>query len=176
VQFNESVKGSAEFTADVDRLEQFIESLQAWGGTALYDAVHYSLSRVREKPGRKAVIVFSDGADRNSSRSEQEVLDYARSVEATVYSIMFKGEDPGGFLRKLASETGGSHFSPSKIGDLIKIFAGISDELHHHYALAYTPKRPPDGTWRDIEVRLVKRGDAQVRVRKGYFAVKRRKS
>ena len=34
VQFNESVKGSAEFTGDVDRLEQFVESLQAWGGTA----------------------------------------------------------------------------------------------------------------------------------------------
>ncbi len=182
VQFNESVKGSAEFTDDVDRLEQFIESLQAWGGTALYDAVHYALDRVKDKPGRKAVIVFSDGADHNSSASEQEVVDYARSVEATVYSILIRGEQgafgrsPRGFLRKIAQETGGAYFFPDKVGDLIKIFAGISDELHHHYALAYTPKKPPDGTWRDIEVRLISRGDAQVRVRKGYFAVRRRKS
>jgi VWFA-related protein len=182
VQFNESVKGSAEFSGDVDRLEQFVESLQAWGGTALYDAVHYGLDRVRDQPGRKAVIVFSDGADHNSSASEQEVVDYARSVEATVYSVLIRGEEgmfgrsPRGFLRKIAEETGGAYFFPDKVGDLIKIFAGISDELHHHYALAYTPKKAPDGTWRTIEVRLVGGRDAAVRVRKGYFAVRRRKS
>ena len=182
VQFNTSVKGSAEFTGDVDRLEQFVESLEAWGGTALYDAVHYGLDRVRDQPGRKAVIVFSDGADHNSSTSEQEAVDYARSVEATVYSVLIHGEEgmlgrsPRGFLRKIAQETGGAYFFPDKVGDLIKIFAGISDELHHHYALGYTPKKAPDGTWRTIEVRLVTHKDALVRVRKGYFAVRRRKS
>lgn len=182
VQFNESVKGSAEFTRDVDRLEQFVESLQAWGGTSLYDAVHYGLDRVRDQPGRKAVIVFSDGADTTSSTPEQEVVDYARSVEATVYSVLIKGDSgllgrsPRGFLRKIAAETGGSFFYPDNVGDLIKIFSGISDELHHHYALAYTPKKAPDGLWRTIEVRLVGRKDAEVRVRKGYFAVRRRKS
>ena len=182
VQFNESVKGSAEFTGDVDRLEQFVESLQAWGGTALYDGVHYGLTRVRDQPGRKAVIVFSDGADHNSSTPEQEVVDYARSVEATVYSVLIRGEEgllgrsPRGFLRKIAQETGGAYFFPDKVADLIKIFSGISDELHHHYALAYTPKKAPDGLWLTIEVRLVSRKDAQVRVRKGYFAVRRRKS
>ena len=181
VQFNESVKGSAEFTGDVDRLEQFVESLQPWGGTSLYDAVHYGLNRVRDQPGRKAVIVFSDGADTTSSMQEQEVVDYARSVEATVYSVLIRGEtgllgrSPRGFLRKIAAETGGSFFYPDNVGDLIKIFAGISDELHHHYALAYTPKKAPDGLWRTIEVRMVGRKDAEVRVRKGYFAVRRRK-
>lgn len=182
VQFNDTVKGSAEFTGDVDRLENFVESLQAWGGTALYDAVHYGLTRVKDQPGRKAVIVFSDGADHNSSMSEQEVVDYARSVEATVYSVLIRGEQgllgrsPRGFLRKIAQETGGSFFYPGKVADLIRVFAGISDELHHHYALAYTPRRPPDGTWREIEMRLINRRDAQVRVRKGYFAVRRRKA
>jgi VWFA-related protein len=180
VQFNESVKGSTEFTRDVDRLEQFVESLQPWGGTSLYDAVHYGLNRVRDQPGRKAVIVFSDGADTTSSIPEQEVVDYARSVEATVYSVLIKGESglfgrsPRGFLRKIAQETGGSFFYPDKVGDLIKIFTGISDELHHHNALAYTPKKSPDGAWRTIEVKLVGRKDAEVRVRQGYFAVRRR--
>jgi VWFA-related protein len=127
-------------------------------------------------------VVFSDGADHNISFTEQEVLDYARSVEATVYSVLIRGEQgllgrsPRGFLRRIAQETGGSFFFPDKVGELIRIFAGISDELHHHYALGYTPKKPPDGTWRAIEVRLINRKDAQVRVRKGYFAVRRRKA
>jgi Ca-activated chloride channel homolog len=181
VSFNESIKGSAEFTADSGRLEQFVEALEAWGGTSLYDAIHYGLERIKDQPGRKAIIVFSDGADTTSSMKEQEVIDYARSVEATVYCIGIRGESgmlarsPRGFLRRVAQETGGQYFFPDKVGDLIKIFAGISDELHNHYLLAYTPKRPPDGTWREIEIRLRERKDAEVRVRKGYFAVKRRR-
>src|SRR5262249_46810097 len=75
-----------------------------------------------------------------------------------------------------SQETGGSFFFPDRIADLIKIFSDISDELHNHYLLAYTPKRPPDGTWREIQVHLLNNKDAEVRVRKGYFAVKRRRT
>ena len=157
-----------------------MEALEAWGGTSLYDAIHYGLERVKNQPGRKAIVVFTDGADTTSSMKEQEVVDYARSVEATVYCVGFRGESgllarsPRGFLRHIAQETGGAYFFPDKIGELIRIFGSISDELHNHYLLAYTPKRPPDGTWREIDVRLLTNKEAQLRVRKGYFAVKRR--
>ena len=179
VSFNESVKGSAEFTGDTDRLERFVEGLQAWGGTSLYDAIHYSLGRIKDAPGRKALIVFSDGADTTSQLQDRDVVDYARAVEATVYSIGFKGSgfmasSPRGFLRKIATETGGQFFAPDKVGELIKVFNEISNELKNHYLLAYTSSRPPDGTWREIALK-VSRADAQVRVRKGYFAVKRRR-
>jgi VWFA-related protein len=179
VSFNESVKGSAEFTGDVDRLERFVEGLQAWGGTSLYDAIHYSLGRIKDQPGRKALIVFSDGADTTSSMEDREVVDYARSVEATVYSIGFKGSgfaasSPRGFLRKIANETGGQFFSPDKVGELIKVFNAISEELKNHYLLAYTPSKPPDGSWREIALEVSRPG-TEVRVRKGYFALKRRR-
>lgn len=179
VSFNESVKGSAEFTGDTDRLERFVEGLQAWGGTSLYDAIHYSLGRIKDAPGRKALIVFSDGADTTSQLQDRDVVDYARAVEATVYSIGFKGSgfmasSPRGFLRKIASETGGQFFAPDKVSELIKVFNEISNELKNHYLLAYTPTREPDGSWREIVLK-VNRADAQVRVRKGYFAVERRR-
>ena len=180
VQFNESIKGSAEFTGDTERLEQFVDALQAWGGTSLYDSIHYSLNRIRTQPGRKAVIVFSDGADTTSQMKESEVIDYARAVEATVYTVGIRGTDglmarsPRGFLRKIADETGGGFYFPERVADLIKIFSTISDELHRHYALAYVPKRPADGSWRAIQLKVA-RPDVEVRVRKGYFAVKRRR-
>jgi VWFA-related protein len=180
VSFNESVKGSAEFSGDVDRLERFVEGLQAWGGTSLYDAIHYSLQRIKDQPGRKAVIVFSDGADNSSTMLDREVVDYARAVEATVYCIGFKGSgfmasSPRGFLRKIAAETGGQFFAPDKVGELIKVFNEISSELKNHYLLAYTPSREADGSWREITLK-VNRPGAEVRVRKGYFALKRRRA
>jgi VWFA-related protein len=179
VSFNESVKGSAEFTGDTDRLERFVDGMQAWGGTSLYDAIHYSLERIKDQPGRKALVVFTDGADTTSSMEDKQVVDYARSVEATVYCIGFKGMGmggpPRGFLRRIASETGGEYFTPDKVGDLIKVFNEIANELKNHYLLAYTPKRAADGTWRQIELK-VNRPGAEVRVRKGYFSVTRRRS
>jgi Ca-activated chloride channel homolog len=178
VSFNESVKGSAEFTGDIDRLERFVEGLQAWGGTSLYDAIDYSLGRIKDAPGRKALVVFTDGADTTSQIQDKEVVDYARAVEATVYCIGFKGSGPygapRGFLRKIANETGGQFFAPDKVGELIKVFNEISNELKNHYLLAYTPTQPPDGSWREISLK-VNRPDVEVRVRKGYFAFKRRR-
>jgi len=182
VNFNDSVKGSAEFTGDTDRLERFVEGLEAWGGTSLYDAIHYSLGRIKDQPGRKALVVFTDGADTTSTMSDREVVDYARAVEATVYCIGFKGaggglmsSSPRGFLRKIANETGGQFFAPDKVGELVKVFNAISNELKNHYLLAYTPKRAADGTWRDIALK-VNRPDTEVRVRKGYFAIKKRRT
>lgn len=174
VSFNQSVKGSAEFTGDIDRLERFVEGLQAWGGTSLYDGTDYALGRIKDAPGRKALVVFSDGADTTSSLEDKQVVDFARAVEATVYCIGFKGPGSRGFLRRIASETGGQYFSPNNVSDLIKVFNEISEELKNHYLLAYTPTREPDGSWREISLK-VNRPDAEVRVRKGYFALKRRR-
>ena len=177
VQFNESVKGSATFTDDLDRLDRFIEGMQAWGGTALYDAVQYSLTRVMDRPGRKAVVVFSDGADHNSTLRDDDVVSLAQGVEATVYSVAIEGESGSkGFLQKVSRETGGLYFSPGKVGELSAVFSAIANELHNHYALGYTPKRQPDGKWRAIEVRLKNRSDLQLRTRKGYVARKPRKT
>ena len=182
VSFNESVKGSSEFTSDMERLEQSVNGLQPWGGTSLYDAVHYSLGKVKDQPGRKAVVVFSDGADTTSSSfNDQGVVDYAKAVEATIYVIGFRGA-PGlfassnkGFFRRLSDETGGAFFFPDKIGELNKIFGLIASELKSHYLLSYSPQRSPDGSFRTISLRLVspKAKDYEVRVRKGYFAMKR---
>jgi VWFA-related protein len=181
VSFNESVKGSTTFTDDLDRLEQAVNGLQAWGGTSLYEAVHYALGRVKDEPGRKAVVVFSDGADTTSSMDDKSVIDYARAVEATIYIIGFRGSaalfapSPKGFFRKLADETGGSFFFPDKVGELNKIFGAIAAELKSHYLLSYSPTRAPDGNYRAISLRVVspQGRDYTVRVRKGYFAVKR---
>jgi VWFA-related protein len=110
---------------------------------------------------------------------EREVVDYARAIEATVYSIGIQGIGPGGmprgFLRKVAEETGGEAFFPDRVGDLLKVFAAISAELHTHYVVAYTPSRPADNSFRQLSLRVPGRPDAQVRMRKGYFATKRRR-
>ena len=181
VSFNETVKGSSEFSDDLDRAERFINGLQAWGGTSLYDAVDYSLSRIKDRSGRKALVVFSDGADTTSALDAKAVIERAKAIEATIYGIAFKGNNPGfgggsakGFFNRLADETGGAVYSPDKVGDLLKVFSAIADELRNHYLLAYSPTKAPDDAWRKLEVKVARPG-VEVRVRKGYVAAKKRK-
>jgi hypothetical protein len=67
-----------------------------------------------------------------------------------------------------ARESAAPTTSPTSWASWVRTFAAIADDLQHHYLLAYTPKRPPDGTWREIEVK-VKRSDAALRRAQGLF-------
>lgn len=176
VQFNETVKSSAEFTDDGDRLDSFINGLQVWGGTALYDAVLYSLDRLRDRPGRKALILLSDGDDNSSTQaSKGQVTAMAKSLEVSIYSVGIQGFDlPKGFLKNLAEDTGGAYYFPNKVSELVKVFEAISKDLKNNYLVAYSPKRAADNTYRKIEVR-VSRPEVTVRVRPGYMATKKRR-
>jgi Ca-activated chloride channel family protein len=177
VSFNESVKSSSQFTDDIDRMDSFINGLQVWGGTALYDAVLYSLDRLRDRPGRKALILLSDGDDNGASQANKsQVIALAKATEVSIYAVGIQGFDtPKGFLKDLAEDTGGLYFFPSKVSELIKVFEAISKDLKNNYMIAYSPKRPADNTYRKIEVRVA-RPEVTVRVRPGYMAAKKRRS
>ena len=171
VQFNESVKSSSEFTDDTDRMDAFINGLQVWGGTALYDAVMYSLDRLRPRPGRKALILLSDGDDTSSVAGKAQVTALAKSLEVSIYAVGIQGFDtPRGFLKNLAEDTGGAYYFPNKTSELIKVFEAIAKDLKNNYLIAYSPKRAADNTYRKIEVR-VNRPEVTVRVRPGYLSL-----
>ena len=176
VQFNESVKSSSEFTDDTDRMDAFINGLNVWGGTALYDAVLYSLDRLRDRPGRKALVLLSDGDDTASTAGKAQVTALAKSLEVSIYAVGIQGFDtPRGFLKNLAEDTGGAYYFPNKTNELIKVFEAIAKDLKNNYLIAYSPKRAADNTYRKIEVK-VNRPEVTVRVRPGYMAAKKRRN
>jgi hypothetical protein len=77
-------------------------------------------------------------------------------------------QKPDKGLKELALGTGGAYAELSGTADLESTFAGIADELHQQYLLAYTsPKR--DGKTHSIEVRSRRQG-LTVRARNSYVA------
>jgi VWFA-related protein len=63
------------------------------GGTQLYDAIYLACHELMEsKDGRKALVVFSDGADRGSKETLNDAVDAADRANVAVYTIYFKGE------------------------------------------------------------------------------------
>ena len=181
--FNDRIRFSSYFSDDVDRLVQTIQSLYPSGWTALYDAVLFSLEKVSEVEGRKALLVFTDGDDsraigQGSLASSKDAIEGAKDSEVTIYTVGFDGQRIAGargvnkgFLKRLANETGGASFFPKGIGDLNRAFTQIQDELHSQYRLAYiSSNKNRTGEWRVLQVRIKGRDDLSIRTRQGYYA------
>ncbi len=149
------------------------------GFTALYDAITVYLSRVVDTPGRKVLVIFSDGDDTTSQVPPQEVQKLVRSSDAVIYPVAFAGEfRPGSaeglrarsFLHSIAELSGGRVFQPTASRELAGIYQSILDELGTQYVLGYASDDPRrDGRFRRITVE-VKRPGVKVRHRPGYEA------
>ena len=77
-------------------------------------------------------------------------------------------EKPDEGLPKIATATGGGYFELESLGDLLKTFDRVADELHHQYVLGFTPEKL-DGKMHDLTVRMLKPG-LNARARKRYLA------
>jgi VWFA-related protein len=92
ISFNDSVEVLSELTNDTRRLEAAVRSIKSGEFTQVYEAVYTAVwDRLRDIPGRKAVIVFSDGIDTASSEiSLEDTLDAVIETEdIIVYPIRY---------------------------------------------------------------------------------------
>lgn len=83
-------------------------------GATLYDAIYLASTELMKKqPGRKALIVLSDGVDRGSKESLFSTIEAAQRANTAVYAIYFKGEkqhgDGNGFPGQRRGGTGGGY-------------------------------------------------------------------
>jgi len=79
-------------------------------------------------------------------------------------------EGPDDGLPKIAAATGGGYFELASARELAFTFERVADELHHQYALGFTPQKL-DGKMHDLTVR-VSHPDLTARARKRYLASK----
>ena len=77
-------------------------------------------------------------------------------------------DKPDEGLPKIAAATGGGYFELTSTNDLGATFAKVADELHHQYALGFTPQKL-DGKMHSLDIRLESPGGT-VRARKSYLA------
>ena len=209
----------SDFTSDRDALVKILRTeLQEDGPTPLWNAVNTGIDKLLVEPGRRVVLVFTDGVDRplnfsNHNKSLKDVMKRAEEENVMVYAIGLAGQNgmpgvggrggdargrggmnPGAFgglggrglggpaggqlqmeqpdegLPKIAAATGGGYFELTSPINLASTFARVANELHHQYALGFTPEKL-DGKLHDLAVHLSK-PDLIARARKRYLATK----
>jgi len=170
VAIGSKVETLAPLSADRSSQHAALGTLTAWGTTSLYDAVIASIDTIQPASGRRALVLLSDGDDRYSEHSFDEVVDHARETDVLVYPVALGDRMPALF-GQLAALTGGRAFQVQQARDLAPTLEAIAAELRGQYLLGYAPAPVAPGTprtWRAIDVR-VKREGLQVRARRGYF-------
>jgi Ca-activated chloride channel family protein len=175
--FSDKIRVSpADFTGDRDELIRILrDDIQFGNPTALWDATNAGMTALKDLEGRRVVLVFTDGADNASVRSERDVLTRARDGEFLIYAIGLRSQmrgqgvtqpDPG--LRKVAEETGGGYFELGRADELNSTFTRVASELHSQYVLGFSPQLL-DGRIHKLEV-TIKRPGLVARARKSYVA------
>jgi Ca-activated chloride channel family protein len=172
---SDKIETVQDFTANKDLLMDGLDSFYIEGGqTAIIDAVYLSAEHVSEyRRGdegdrrRRALIVITDGEDRNSFYKQEQLFARLREEDVQIFVIGFINEldKDSGFIRKsprdkatalinkLATETGGRAFFPESISELPQIANEIVRDLRTQYVVSYSPtNKTPDGSFRAIKV------------------------
>jgi len=149
------------------------EAIEAWGTTPLYDASIDALDAIQARRGRRALLLISDGFDRDSRTTATELMTRARQSGVLVYPVAI-GKTRPPLFSELATVTGGRSFFIDDPKRLESQLAILARELRSQYLLGYAPREPSGAgaEWRSIQV-TVSRPDARdlrVRARDGYFS------
>ena len=148
-----------------------VDRLAPWGSTALYDVILRGVDMLGRQPGRKALIVFTDGEDQGSHATIGDVERKLQSSDVTLYMI---GQGRGvtmeslrKIMERLATPTGGRALFTDSVDELHGAFGDLLDELSNQYLLGYASNNAKrDDAWRRIRVEVD--GHKEVRARQGY--------
>jgi Ca-activated chloride channel family protein len=188
--FDDEINLLQDFTDRLDLLDKAVYGVKKMGKqTALFDAIwQFCDEKMRSVPGRRVLLIVSDGEDTYSRANIRDAVDIAQRTETTIFAISTKagflatvpGVEAGQVadkkdkdLQTLAEETGGAAFFTGDMLSLERSFTRISKELRAQYLVTYNPtNKSYDGTFRKIDVKLKDgHGDLKVRTKRGYKAI-----
>lgn len=191
--FDNEVNLIQDFTDKLDLLDKAVDKVKKVGSyTSLYDAVWlFSDEKLRSIPGRRVIVVITDGEDTFSKATLRDAIDIAQRTETTIFGIStkagFLGTVPGveagtikdkgdKLLTELCEKTGGEAFFTGDMLALERAFKRISEELRSQYIITYRPQNQVyDGRERKIEVRFTdidKTQNYKIRSKTSYRAIK----
>lgn len=176
------------FTSNKQDLADTLDNLFIEGGqTAIIDAVYlavenvdkYEKSKNADDRKRRAIVLVTDGEDRDSYYNEKQLFDLLRESDVQIYIVGFLGDlsKEGGFigkspqekarafLQRMADESGGKTYFPADASELPAIAKQISGELRTQYSIGYIPTNDrKDGKFRSIKVVIADGPNGQKRI------------
>lgn len=168
--FNEDVKVLSKFTTDKAKLSESLDTFDAGGGTAYYDALAYAVADTLRplKGERTAIVILTDGDDNRSFLAFDSLIGSIQESGALIYplyvpsgliamaaqsanvdidpmrrkymSLTAKSEGEGD---RLAKVSGGVYYPITQIGQIQKAYEDIVLQLRTAYWVTFRSETKP---------------------------------
>lgn len=182
------VEVAVNFAKDRDDFFTTLDNTEAYGQTALNDAVAVSPEyATKGKNEKRALLLITDGIENDSQYSYEQAIEVAKRVDIPIFTIAYKIPLSEKYLKKykhsptltstrivyslekFSDATGGKAFFLDSSSQLVLALRQIKKELGHQYIISYTSYANPDNDYRKIKV-VTSNKKHRVRTRKGYYS------
>jgi len=201
VSFDMKPQILSDFTQDRYEVKGALDQLRIPGfsETNLYDALAFTIDRMKDVQGRKAIVVICTGLDTFSKLTYGEMLKISKASDTVIYPISIlewldvrygagiTAVEAKNQLNYIAQYSGGQAYFPRFPAELPDIYQQISGQLRTQYSLGFIPSNPTkDGRYHKLKVDVVDDSGNPLRIpdkkgkpikykvvsREGYYAPK----
>ncbi len=137
ITFSDTVERIEPLTGDIERLKLDMGKVTAGGHTALFDAIAAGVASVQEVPGRRAVIVLTDGKANRGALDINQAVAAAIKANVSIYVIGLGRDVRAARLEGIAEQSGGVYFFAPTADGLAEIYQTISKRIRNEYVVTY---------------------------------------
>ncbi len=172
--YSRNLQRAAGLTKERNDAISGLRGAVAGDDSALYNALLLTIRDAAKIPGRKVVIVFSNGPDNASMVAPDDVRAVAEDEGIPIYVISTNeiSKDPisANVFRRISTRTGGKSYFATSWQKQVEAFEAIREDLGNSYTVTYYPQTNPNEGFRKISVEVLSDAGKKYRVqaRPGY--------
>ena len=156
--FSRNLSRPGPLTKDRSEAIMGLRKSVAGDDTALYNTLLLTLRDAAKVPGRKVVIVFSNGPDNASMVAPDDVRAVAEDEGIPIYVIstneVNKDAISSGVFKRITSRTGGKAYWAKTWQKQVEAFESIREDLGNSYTVTYYPQPNPNEGFRKLSVEI----------------------
>lgn len=172
--YSRNLSRAAGLTKERNEAIAGLRGAVAGDDSALYNGLLLTIRDAAKVPGRKVVIVFSNGPDNASMVAPDDVRAVAEDEGIPIYVISTNeiSKDPisANVFKRISTRTGGKSYFATNWQKQVEAFEAIREDLGNSYTVTYYPQTNPNEGFRKISVEVVSDAGKKYRVqaRPGY--------
>ena len=172
--YSRNLTRAASLTKERNDAVSGLRNAVAGDDSALYNCLLLTLRDAARVPGRKVVIVFSNGPDNASMVAPDDVRAVAEDEGIPIYVISTNEvtKDPvsSNVFKRISNGTGGKSYFAKTWQKQVEAFEAIREDLGNSYTVTYYPQTNPNEGFRKISVEVLSDAGKKYRVqaRPGY--------
>jgi Ca-activated chloride channel homolog len=157
--YSRNLTRAASLTKERNEAVTGLRNAVAGDDSALYNCLLLTLRDAARVPGRKVVIVFSNGPDNASMVAPDDVRAVAEDEGIPIYVISTNEvtKDPisSNVFKRISTGTGGKSYFAKTWQKQVEAFEAIREDLGNSYTVTYYPQPNPNEGFRKVTVEVL---------------------